>query len=131
MTIEESRLEDLAKKAAHIQKTGYDYSKEAQNHIQSLVEIEIEKFLQNPRTGADKHLIPSPGLYNDHILIKHEDIYAYKESHPQCTAPISKRRSIIEALKTGNSKPIEKRVASKKPEKKVETSIRILDANNQ
>ena len=131
MTIEESRLEDLAKKAAHIQKTGYDYSKEAQNHIQILVEIEIEKFLQNPRTGADKHLIPNPGLYNDHILIKHEDIYAYKESHPQCTAPISKRKAIIESLKKGASIISEKKVASKEQEVKKETNVRLLDSQGR
>ena len=131
MTIVESRLEDSAKKAAHIQRTGYDYSKEVQSQIQTLVEVELEKSFKNPRIRTSKHLVPKPGVYNNNIIIKEEDIYAYKESHPQVAAPLSKRRSIIEALKTGSSKTSEKRVKSKKPEKKVETSIRVLDANNQ
>ena len=68
MTIEESRLEDSAKKAAHIQRTGYNYSKEVQSQIQTLVESEIEKSFKNPRIRTSKHLVPKPGVYNNNII---------------------------------------------------------------
>tara|TARA_A200000113_G_scaffold224516_1_gene242598 strand:- start:1747 stop:7194 length:5448 start_codon:yes stop_codon:yes gene_type:complete len=131
MTIEESRLEDLAKKAEHIQRTGYDYSKEVQSQIQNLVEVEVEKSLKNPRIRTSKHLVPTPGLYNNDILIKKEDIYAYKQSHPQVAAPLSKRRAIIEALKSGNSIPSEKRVTSKASKSNEETKIKLLSTQGE
>ena len=99
ITIKESRLEDSSRKSAHAQRTGYDYNKEVQKHIQALVEIEIESYASTPREKTIKVLLPQPGYYNQKVIIKEEDIVAYSESHPQVAAPPSLRRGIIEKLK--------------------------------
>ena len=102
MTIEESRLVDRIAQEEYQNKTNYDYSKRVQLEIQALVESELSSRMSS-RNKPVSSLLPKPGIYNNTIIIRKEDVLAYSKSHPQNACTPSLRRQIIEMLSSGAS----------------------------
>ena len=102
MTIEESRLVDSIGRDEHQSKTNYDYEKRVQLEIQALVESELSSRMSS-RNKPVSSLLPKPGIYNNTIVIRKEDVLAYSKSHPQNACIPSLRRQTIEMLASGAS----------------------------